>query len=374
MALGWLFRPLALASTVAFSALGALSTRYQRARLYWNLILYLSALGMASAWGIVVTILATASGQRFNINYYVARTFYNVARPLVGIRIQVEGEEHLDGLLTARGGKGQSAVLLGNHQSMLDILYLGRILPKRSAIMAKKELKWSPVLGQFMSLSGAVFVDRKNRTDAVQALAVAGEAMKKKGVSLWVFPEGTRTSSPESNLLPFKKGAFHLAVQAQVPIVPVVCENYYRLFDGRTRFEPGVVKVRVLEPIPTIGLTVDDVTSLAESTREAMLQALREISVPTSSSSGPSTSSAGIAPPISAIVTDPPVGAPIHLNISNNDAQSALRQRLALRSGEHSREASSEGSKRGATSRDGETTEDEMDEDAVLMKKPTGTV
>ncbi|WVQ74038.1 hypothetical protein IAR50_003619 [Cryptococcus sp. DSM 104548] len=365
MSIGWLWKPVALASTLAFSALGALSTRYQRARLYWNLILYLSALGMASAWGIVVTILATASGQRFNINYYVARTFYNVARPLVGISIQVEGEEHLDGLLTAREGKGQSAVLLGNHQSMLDILYLGRILPKRSAIMAKKELKWSPVLGQFMSLSGAVFVDRKNRTDAVQALAVAGEAMKKKGVSLWVFPEGTRTSSPESNLLPFKKGAFHLAVQAQVPIVPVVCENYYRLFDGKTRFEPGVLKVRVLAPIPTIGLTVEDVTSVAESTREAMLQALREISAPT-----PSFSS-GIAPSISTTVTAPPIGAPIHLDIPPDDAQSTLRQRLAPGSGEHSRDVSSEGSKRStAGSRDGETTEDEMDEDAVLMKKP----
>ena len=63
-------------------------------------------------------------------------------------------------------------------------------------------------------------------------------------ISLWVFPEGTRSSKPEPTLLPFKKGAFHLAVQAQVPIVPVVCENYHRLFDGRTRMERGELTLR----------------------------------------------------------------------------------------------------------------------------------
>lgn len=63
-------------------------------------------------------------------------------------------------------------------------------------------------------------------------------------MSLWVFPEGTRSNLPFPDLLPFKKGAFHLAVQAQVPIVPVVCENYNRFFDGKTRFEAGEVRVR----------------------------------------------------------------------------------------------------------------------------------
>ena len=63
-------------------------------------------------------------------------------------------------------------------------------------------------------------------------------------LSLWVFPEGTRSNLPFPDLLPFKKGAFHLAVQAQVPIVPVVCENYHRYFDGKTRFESGSVRIK----------------------------------------------------------------------------------------------------------------------------------
>lgn len=63
-------------------------------------------------------------------------------------------------------------------------------------------------------------------------------------ISLWVFPEGTRSSKPDPTLLPFKRGAFHLAVQAQVPIVPVVCENYHRLFDGMTRMDRGTLTLR----------------------------------------------------------------------------------------------------------------------------------
>ncbi|WVQ85206.1 hypothetical protein IAT38_007371 [Cryptococcus sp. DSM 104549] len=372
MGLSWVLKPLALASTIALSTLGVLSQRYQRARFYFHLILYVSTLGLASVWGVIVSILATAAGQRLNINYFVARSFYLVSSPLVGIRFEVEGEEHLERLLTARDGKQQSAVVLGNHQSFLDILYLGRIFPKKAAIMAKQELKWTPLLGQYMSLSGAVFVNRKNRKDAVRALEIAGDDMKKKGVSLWVFPEGTRASSAEPNLLPFKKGAFHLAVQAQVPIVPVVCENYNRLFNGRSVFDSGVLKIKVLPPIPTTGLTSDDVTSLAESTREAMLTALRSISAPgPSSSSSSSSSAAPLAPSIPTEITKPPTVAPIHLDIT----ESGLRQRSGRAEGSVSSSeadaATTEGETEGKSEgRGGETTEDEMDDDAVLMKKP----
>lgn len=95
-----------------------------------------------------------------------------------------------------------------------------------------------------MWLSGAVFIDRKNRKNALKTVQQAGDQMKKNGVSLWIFPEGTRASHAEPALLPFKKGAFHLAVQAQIPIVPVVCENYHHLFDGRTRLDAGNLKVK----------------------------------------------------------------------------------------------------------------------------------
>ncbi|WWC85697.1 uncharacterized protein L201_000563 [Kwoniella dendrophila CBS 6074] len=360
MPLGWIVKPLALASTLALSTLGILSRKYKKARFYYHLTLYVSTLGALSVWGVIVSIVATVTGQRLNINYLVARSFYLTCSPAVGITFDVDGEEHLSGLLTARGGKAQSAVLVGNHQSFLDILYLGRIFPKRAAIMAKKELKYTPGLGQFMSLSGAVFVNRSNRVDAMAALRAAGEDMKKKGVSLWVFPEGTRASSAEPALLPFKKGAFHLAVQAQVPIVPVVVENYNRLFDGRSRFESGKLRIKVLPPIPTVGLTADDVTKLSEDTRERMLNALRDISEP-----GPSekqTAQITEAEQFSDDVKniEDQNKKTVHLNVEGDQNNQEDGQVLF-----ESEDITSRSSKSG-----NDSTEDEMDDDAVLLRRP----
>ncbi|WWD05952.1 hypothetical protein V865_004037 [Kwoniella europaea PYCC6329] len=357
MALGWLLKPIALASTLALSTLGVLSRKYQRARFYYHLTLYVSTLGALSLWGVVVSILATVTGQRLNINYLVARSFYLTCSPAVGITFDVEGEEHLTGLLTARGGKEQSAVLVGNHQSFLDILYLGRIFPKRAAIMAKRELKYTPGLGQFMSLSGAVFVNRSNRVDAMAALQAAGDDMKKKGVSLWVFPEGTRSSSAEPALLPFKKGAFHLAVQAQVPIVPVVVENYHRLFDGRTRFENGKLKIRVLPPIPTVGLTADDVTKLSEDTREKMLETLREISEP-----GPSSAVKHEPAVVEQPESEPAIPKEKEKEHIEDQEKGTIHLDIKKSSNSDSEEVTSKSGN--------ESTEDEMDDDAVLLRKP----
>ncbi|KAJ9091800.1 hypothetical protein QFC21_007103 [Naganishia friedmannii] len=420
-----LSKPLALITTTTVSVLSllaaaaasvSLSTRpsLRKARLALHLGVYVGTLAVCSCLGVVYSVVLSLIGQRLNINYLTARSFYYLCSPLVGVKIEVEGREYLDEVLAKakRGEKGGSAVLVGNHQSatgstfsscvrvledgmgtdtaqmpfglaralrlalkqsneasisgavglvgercssrhchwflhrdrdngviqktaigtwkhlsefldvaqedsqatanpfsehsisqlplntnrlsfpphythsFMDILYLGRIFPKRASIMAKRELKWMPLLGWFMSLSGAVFVDRKNNKDAVKAMNAAGEAMKRQGVSLWIFPEGTRSSKPEPGLLPFKKGAFHLAIQASVPIVPVVCESYHRLFDGKTRMERGVLKIRVLPPISTEGMTAADVHSLVDEVREKMLHTLREISTPSPEAAG----------------------------------------------------------------------------------------
>lgn len=283
--MSYLIKPLAYLSLPAL-VLRYLSERSPIVKYYVRLTTYLSTLGVLSIWGVLVSVGMTAMGNRFDINYVVARSFYHVCGPLLGIDFVVEGEEYTS---------TPSAVYIGNHQTMLDILYLGRIFPKQASIMAKKELKWSPLLGQYMTLSGAVFVDRKNSKDALQSLARAGEEMKSKRVSLWVFPEGTRSSSEVPNLLPFKKGAFHLAVQAGVPIVPIVCENYWRLYRKGT-LDEGTLKIKVLPPIPTQGLTAADVTELAERTRETMLATLREISVPVLSDARESTPKPSTAP------------------------------------------------------------------------------
>lgn len=237
-------------------------------RYYWRLTVFLGSLVVASTWGVVVAVGMTLVGHRNDVNFVVARTFYAVASYALDITVEVEGEEHL---------QTRPAVMVGNHQSMLDILYLGRMFPKKAAIMAKRELQWTP-LGPWMFMSGAVFIDRGNSSNARMSLETAGQKVKSKGISLMMYPEGTRHCQEEPSLLPFKKGAFHLAVQAGIPIIPVVCENYWRLYHKGV-FDTGTIKLRVLPPIPTTSLTVADVSELAARVRDQMLDTLREISI-----------------------------------------------------------------------------------------------
>ena len=224
------------------------------ARYYVNFGIYVGTMVVVSAWGAVVGVTMLATGQAIDLNHFVARSFYALAGPLLDINIEVEGEEHLQTC---------PALLMGNHQSMLDILMLGRcalfsihshrftqqwdpcsirVFPRHSTIMAKKELRWSP-LGPFMGLAGALFVDRGNSASAIRSLEEAGETMKRRRTSLWIFPEGTRSSSERPTMLPLKKGGFHLAVQAQLPITPVVTENYWRIYHFGV-FNGGTIKIR----------------------------------------------------------------------------------------------------------------------------------
>ncbi|KAJ4479047.1 hypothetical protein J3R30DRAFT_2709636 [Lentinula aciculospora] len=235
---------------------------------YFRRGLYLGCMTVVATWGIVVAATMSATGYRYDVNWVIARTFYALAGSVMDIKVEVEGEEHM---LT------KPAVLLSNHQSMLDILFVGRMMPKRTSIMAKKSLQYTP-LGPFMVMSGAVFIDRGNNARAVRSLEAAGQLMKDRKISLWMYPEGTRHSSKEPDMLPFKKGAFHLAVQSSIPIVPIVTENYWRVY-RQGFFGSGIVKIRVLPPIPTEDLTPNDVPELVERVRDQMLDALSDISV-----------------------------------------------------------------------------------------------
>ena len=109
--------------------------------------------------------------------------------------------------------------------------------------MAKKSIQWNPVLGPFMNLSGTVFVDRGNSAKAHRSLEAAGEGMKARRTSLFIFVEGTRHSEETPTLLPFKKGAFHLAQKGGIPIIPVVVENYWRLYHKGV-FGTGIIRVK----------------------------------------------------------------------------------------------------------------------------------
>jgi len=130
-----------------------------------------------------------------------------------------------------------------------------------------------------VALSKTIFIDRVNRATALAAFASAARTMQRDRQSVFIFPEGTRSYAETPELLPFKKGAFHLAVQAQVPVVPIVAANYADVLNVERRvFRGGVVPVKVLKPVETVGMGKEDVEELTRRVRESMLEALVELS------------------------------------------------------------------------------------------------
>jgi lysophosphatidate acyltransferase len=189
-------------------------------------------------YGVVASIILRPFGLQHSAQYVVARAFKFVMRYATGVTVEVDDPHNYLGTV-------RPAVFIGPHQTELDILILGAVFPTHCSVTAKASLKRMPVLGWFMALSGSVFIDRANSKSARGAMQGAADEMKRRGQSVWMFPEGTRSYAEEPGLLPFKKGAFHLAVQAGVPIVPVVSANYSNvLYVKKFRFRSGVVKVK----------------------------------------------------------------------------------------------------------------------------------
>lgn len=129
-----------------------------------------------------------------------------------------------------------------------------------------------------VALSKTVFIERSSRTQAVAAFDAAAKQMHTLKQSVYIFPEGTRSYAEEPIMLPFKKGAFHLAVQAQVPIVPVVVANYSGVLNVKRKvFKSGRIPVRVLRPVETKGKRKEDVDGLLEEVRSGMLRELEAL-------------------------------------------------------------------------------------------------
>jgi 1-acyl-sn-glycerol-3-phosphate acyltransferase len=172
-------------------------------------------------------------------------------------------------------------VYAANHQSILDILALFVALRERPFVFAaKRVLFYVPIIGWHLRAAGYLEIDRQNRTRAVATMqAAAGKVQK--GAVVMVYPEGTR--SRDGSVLPFKKGAFLLALQAQVPIVPVAVEGAQKAMRKHTvRLYGHPIRVRVGAPIPTTGLTADDRDELLTRTRRSILAMHRAIGGPPS--------------------------------------------------------------------------------------------
>ena len=165
----------------------------------------------------------------------------------------------------------RSSVIVSNPPSNYDLYVLGRVVPKRTVSIGKKSLKWVPFFGQLYWLAGNVLLDRGNAVRAKQAMLTTTETLKHKDTSIWVFAEGTRNLG--KGLLPFKKGAFQMAIAAGVPIIPV-CVSTYVNHLHLNRWNSGEIMIRSLPAIPTVGLTQDDLPQLIDTCRTQMQQCI----------------------------------------------------------------------------------------------------
>ncbi|KAG0677933.1 1-acylglycerol-3-phosphate O-acyltransferase [Kluyveromyces marxianus] len=231
-------------------------------------VIAVTILSSCAIYGVLASIACIIIGKKHLTQWTTARCFYNAMSILMGIKVKLINGERLNDL---------PAIFISNHQSEMDILMLGRTFPPGCTVTAKKQLKWVPFLGWFMSLSGTLFLDRSNREKAIKVLNDSLATLKKEKRATWIFPEGTRSYSTKLEMKDFKKGAFHLAQQGKIQIVPVVVSNTSSIYHPRSRvFNRGTITVKVLEPINTDNLKKEDVPELCEKVFKMMNEELKK--------------------------------------------------------------------------------------------------
>ena len=164
-------------------------------------------------------------------------------------------------------------IYIANHQNNWDMVTVSSAVTPKVVTVGKKSLAWFPLFGQLYWLSGNILIDRANKAKARGTIEQVVKNIQDSDVSVWMFPEGTRSRG--RGLLPFKMGAFHAALGAQVPIIPIVCSSTGHL--NINRWHNGTVIVEMLPAIPTQGLGRDDVRQLAQTSHAVMAEKLASL-------------------------------------------------------------------------------------------------
>lgn len=246
--------------------------------LYVALIMFLS----------VLTIPIFLIRPRNADNIRLAAIMLNPLLDRFGWKYRIENGEVFD-----REG---ACIIVANHQSSTDFLAMMKLWPKYiryCTILAKKEIIYALPFGFTAWLAGVEFVDRQNRIRSSETMRVLAEKIREKSLRLWIFPEGKHsptlapifltdlslsgTRNMTDTLLPFKYGAFRLAIESQLPIIPVVFSSYHAIYNAdkktnRYYWRPGHVTIQCLEPIDTKGMTIEhDLQRLTSMTRQRMI-------------------------------------------------------------------------------------------------------
>jgi putative phosphoserine phosphatase/1-acylglycerol-3-phosphate O-acyltransferase len=227
-----------------------------------SMFIYGSAVPFLAAGLPLSMIGAKREARNFSLGAWTS-----VASAIGRLKLIVEGEEHL--------WSHRPAVFIFNHQSAIDVLITAKLLRENIVAVAKKEIKFQLPMGPAFTYLGTVYIDREHVGDPQLAMKPAVEAIRANR-SVVIAPEGTR--SRDGVLRHFKRGAFHLAQQAGVPIVPIVIHNAQDALPYKSLFvRPAEVQVTVLEPVSTDDWDADDVPAKTKAMRARYLEVLGQV-------------------------------------------------------------------------------------------------
>jgi 1-acyl-sn-glycerol-3-phosphate acyltransferase len=219
--------------------------------------------GLSTFFFGTITIVASLFRVRGPVYSWATREWGRAILWASGSRVVTHGEDRVDW--------SEPQVLVANHVAAFDILAAASVVPTRFAFIAKQELARIPFFGTAMDAAGHIFVDRSDRQNSIQSLRRAGEKMRRERSTVIIFPEGTRSAT--GKLQSFKKGAFILALEGGVRLLPVVIRGSREILDlGRLTITPGTIHIHFGEPILPRPAGEQDVETLMADARARMLE------------------------------------------------------------------------------------------------------
>ncbi len=221
----------------------------------------LAAVTVTAYYAALIVLSAPVPSWRHRSCGQWARGWSAVLLRAAGVTVDATGLDRID--------PRRSQIVVANHQSWFDILALFATFPASLRFVAKEELRSVPVFGKAIQRCGHIVIDRRNRRRAVESLRRTARRLRERTLHVVLFAEGTRSSTGE--LRPFKKGAFVLALETRTPVLPVAVVGSRAVMPKHAySIRPGVIEVRVGEPIDVDGLTLSERDALRDRARRAV--------------------------------------------------------------------------------------------------------